>query len=164
MTVGRFSAMVGALLWRPADGKYLVLKRADDKDFASGVWECVTGRVDQGEGFTDAVHREVREELGVEVALDFIVGTAHFYRGEARPKNEMVGVQYCCSVQDPEAITVSAEHSAHRWVSAEEAEEMFGSSQSPSHWLWKVIRRAEALRALMGSQALGFYRTEGFEL
>ena len=89
MSIGRFFAVVGALLWHPPDvscnGRYLVLKRSADKDFGSGAWECVTGRVDQGEGFTDAVHREVYEELGIEVQIDFIVGTAHFFRGEARP-------------------------------------------------------------------------------
>ncbi len=72
MSIGRFYAAIAALLWNPADGTYLVLKRTADKDFAGGAWECVTGRVDQGEGFTKAVHREVREELGIEVRIDFI--------------------------------------------------------------------------------------------
>ncbi len=36
MSIGRFYAMVGALLRRPSDGKYLVLRRSEDKDFASG--------------------------------------------------------------------------------------------------------------------------------
>lgn len=64
MSIGRFYAMVGALLRRPSDGKYLVLKRSEDKDFAMGSWECVTGRVDQGEGFSEAVLGGVFEELG----------------------------------------------------------------------------------------------------
>lgn len=52
MSIGRFFAMVGALVWHPAAAKYLVLKRSPDKDFASGAWECITGRVDQGESFS----------------------------------------------------------------------------------------------------------------
>jgi len=160
MGIGRFFAGVGALLWCPFDGKYLVLKRSGEKDFASGAWECVTGRVDQGEGFTDAVRREVYEELGVSAQIDFIVGTMHFYRGEARPENEMVGVQYCCSIEDPKAIRVSAEHSEYRWITAEEAEALFPEG----HWLGKVIRRAEAIRALLPSELLEYYRVQGFEL
>ena len=50
--VGRFLAGIGALLRRPVDGEYLLLKRAESKDYAGGTWECVTGRVNQGEGFT----------------------------------------------------------------------------------------------------------------
>lgn len=160
MSVGRFFAIVGALLWCPSDGRYLVLKRSADKDFASGAWECVTGRVDQGEGFTDAVRREVYEELGIKVRIDFIVGTVHFYRGEAKPDNEMVGVQYCCSIEAPGAIRVSWEHSEHRWVTPQEAEKLFPAG----HWLGEVIRRAERIRALLPPLLLEYHRTEGFEL
>ena len=62
MSIGRFSAGVFVLLRSPA-GKYLVLKRSPEKDFAAGGWECVTGRVDQGEGFPQAVHREISRRL-----------------------------------------------------------------------------------------------------
>lgn len=160
MAIGRFYGMVGALLRRPADGRYLLLKRSGDKDFASDAWECVTGRVDQGEGFTQAVRREVREELGVEVQIDFIVGTAHFFRGEVRPENEIIGVQYCCTLGEPDSIKVSAEHSEHRWLSAAETEAMLPQG----HWLREVIRRAEELRALMPDALLMHYRLQGFEL
>ena len=158
MSIGRFYAAVGALLWHPADGKYLVLKRTADKDFGAGIWECVTGRVDQGEGFTEALHREVREELGVEVQIDFMIDTMHFYRGEARPENELVGVVYRCSLEDPEAIQTSWEHSEHRWTTADEAGEIFPEG----YWLVDLIQHAERIRALLPPELLAVYR-EGFE-
>ena len=158
MSIGRFYAAVAALLWHPADGKYLVQKRTADKDFAGGAWECVTGRVDQGEGFTEALHREVREELGVEVQIDFIIGTMHFYRGEARPENELVGVMYCCSIEDPGAIQTSWEHAEHRWVTTEEAEAIFPAG----YWLRDLIQRAERIRAQLPPELLQTFR-EGFE-
>jgi 8-oxo-dGTP diphosphatase len=122
MSGGLFHASIGVLVRRRSDGKYLLLKRSHDKDFGGGAWECVTGRVDQGEGFTDAVAREVYEELGAQAQIDFIVGTMHLYRGEVKPENEMVGVQFCCSIEDAEAIRTSAEHSEYRWGTAEEVE------------------------------------------
>ena len=158
MSIGRFFAAVAALLWHPADGKYLVLKRTADKDFAAGAWECVTGRVDQGEGFTEALHREVREELGVEVQIDFVIGTMHFHRGEARPENELVGVEYCCSIEDPGAIQTSWEHAEHRWVTAEEAEAIFPAG----YWLGELIQRAERIRAQLPPELLQTFRG-GFE-
>jgi 8-oxo-dGTP pyrophosphatase MutT (NUDIX family) len=106
------------------------------------------------------VLREVREELGVSAHIDFIVGTMHFYRGEARPENELIGVQYCCSMEDPEGVTLGWEHSAHRWVTAEEARELLPEG----HWLARVIRRADALRALSPTELLACYRAQGFEI
>jgi 8-oxo-dGTP diphosphatase len=159
MSIGRFYAGIGALVWCPTTKKYLVLRRSAAKDFGGGAWECVTGRVDQGEGFTEAVLREVYEELGARAAIDFIIGTIHFYRGEATPENEMVGVQFCCSIEDPEAIRTSWEHAEYRWVTAEEATALLPEG----HWLLKVIQRAEAMRALMPRELLEYYRAEGFE-
>jgi 8-oxo-dGTP diphosphatase len=160
MSIGHFYAMVGVLLWCPVDGKYLVLKRSGNKDFASDAWECVTGRVDQGESFTAAARREVYEELGVEVEMDFVVGTAHFYRGEVGPENEIIGVQYCCSIQDSSAIQASWEHSEMRWITAKEAAGLLPHG----HWLREAIRRAEAIRALASQELVDYYRREGFEL
>ncbi|NJN55210.1 MAG: hypothetical protein HC804_10900, partial [Anaerolineae bacterium] len=49
MSIGRFLGGIAALIWNPTNESYLLLCRADSKDFGAGSWECVTGRVDQGE-------------------------------------------------------------------------------------------------------------------
>jgi 8-oxo-dGTP pyrophosphatase MutT (NUDIX family) len=159
MSIGRFYAGIVALVRHPVDGTYLVLRRSAEKDVGAGDWECVTGRVDQGEGFTEAVHREVREELGVAVRIEAIVGTTHFYRGDERPENELVGVVYRCTIDDPEAIAVSWEHSEQGWVTAAEAEALL----TERHWLSRLIRRAEALDALTPEALLAYYREHGFD-
>lgn len=159
MAVGRFYAGIGALIRNPINGNYLILQRSVEKDFASGDWECITGRVDQGESFSQALQREVYEELGITVQIDFIVGTIHFHRGEASAENELVGVQYCCSLEDPEAIAISDEHSRYRWVTAGEARELLPEG----HWLRETILRAEAIRALSHPGLLDYYHQSGFE-
>ncbi len=164
MSIGRFYGGIGALIWSAVEGRYLLLKRSSEKDFASGVWECVTGRVDQGEGFEDALRREVREELGVEVQIEFFVGTTHFYRGEAIPENELIGVVYCCSLVDPQAIRVSPEHSEHRWVSPAEVGELLKAPDPSTRWIWRVIERAEAIRRLTPQALFDYHRKTGFEL
>ena len=164
MSPGRFLAGVGGLIWHPPTRRYLLLRRSAGKDFAPGVWECVTGRVDQGESFEEALRREVREELGLEVQIDFLVGTTHFYRGEARPENELVGVVYACSLSDPGAIRTSVEHSEHRWVTAAEAARLLGACDPSTQWLRGVIERAEAIRRLLPPSLLRLYRERGFEL
>lgn len=159
MTVGRFCAGVAVLIYRPTDGKYLLLRRSAAKDFGAGAWESVTGRVDQGEGFSQAARREAREELGVAVRIDFIVGTMHYYRGPVEPENELVGVQFSGSLTASETIRLSAEHSEARWVTPAEAEALLPEG----HWLCEAIHRAETLRAGLPPDLLEHLRTEGFE-
>ncbi len=139
MTVGRFLGGVGALVWSQEDGKYLLLRRSPEKDFASGIWECVTGRVDQGEGFEEALYREVREELGVAIRIEFVIGTTHFYRGSPVPENELIGLIYGCTLAPGVQIHLSAEHSEARWVSGPEANLMLVGEQPSTLWLKKVI-------------------------
>lgn len=164
MNVGRFIAGVGALASSATSGAYLLLRRSDEKDYAAGVWECVTGRVNQGEGFEDAVRRELLEEIGVAARLDFIIGTTHFYRGEALPQNELLGVVYACTIEDPGKIRLSAEHTQCRWVTADSAEQLLTATDPSTQWTKRVIRRAEQLRgalpAIWSASVLG----SGFEL
>ena len=167
MTIGRFYGGIAAVISSP-DGRYLLLRRSAEKDFAAGAWECVTGRVDQGEGFEDAVRREVREELGAEVRIDFIVGTTHFYRGDPTPENELIGVVYACTVEEPGAIRTSAEHSEARWVTAEEARTLLAvtdeSTRASMHWMRRVIERVEVVRRMVPKELAGYWREVGFEL
>ena len=156
VSAGQFLCGIAALIHHPASQAYLLLRRAADR---GGSWECVTGRVDQGESFEEAVRREVREELGVEVTLDFIIGTSRLYRGEPAPENELLTVQYACSILDRDGIRISAEHSEHRWLSTAEIADFLQSE----HWLHPVIRRAEQTRTALDPALLALHRAEGFE-
>lgn len=157
--VGRFLGGVAALVYHQPTATYLLLRRQSSRDFGAGQWECVTGRVDQGEGFEHAVRREVREELGVEVTLDFIIGTTHFYRGEPSPETELLGVLYVCGIEDRGAVVVSDEHDEHRWVSADDALALLPAG----HWLRATIGRAETMRQLLPAALVERNRTDGFE-
>jgi 8-oxo-dGTP pyrophosphatase MutT (NUDIX family) len=106
------------------------------------------------------VRREAFEELSLEVHIEFILGTTHFYRGDALPENEMVGVHYGCSIQDATSLRLSDEHSAYQWVTAEQAKSLLPAG----HWLRGLIARAEVVRGLMPQELLQFYRHDGFEL
>lgn len=158
--IGQFRGYIAALIRDGKNGRYLLLRRSTNRDVGGGSWECVTGRLNQGDSFGRALVREVREELGIEVRADFIIGTSHFYRGEAIPENEMVGVQYCCTIDNPVSIQVSHEHSESRWLTAEEALALLPKG----HWLVKTIERAEALRTVMGTAVIEFNRQHTTEL
>ena len=51
-----------------AQGKYLITQRALDKHWAAGWWEVTGGGVLSGESSQQAVLREVREEVGLDVS------------------------------------------------------------------------------------------------
>jgi 8-oxo-dGTP diphosphatase len=159
LTIGHFLGGVGALIWDPATNKYLLLRRANHRDFQGGMWECLTGRVDQGESYTQALHREVREEIGAEAQIEFIIATTHFYRGEEKPDNELLGVIYGCTIQDPAKAKFGEEHSEQRWVTVEEAEEFLPEG----HWLRNVLHRGEEMRALLPAKLRQEFRHYGFE-
>jgi 8-oxo-dGTP diphosphatase len=164
MPTGCFLAGIAALIWSPKTQKYLLLRRSAQKDYASGAWECVTGRVDQGEGFEDALRREVYEELGVDVQIQHILGTTHFYRGDPIPENELVGVIYLCSLSHPDSIHIGAEHSEYRWLNASQATELLTAPDPATQWVKRVIQRAEAIRAMLPEDLLDFQKNAGFEL
>lgn len=164
MPIGRFLGGVAAVVWSPANDKYLLLQRAFDKDFGPGVWGPVTGRVDQGEGFEDALRREVREEIGAGVTIDLVLGTTHFYRGDPAPHTELIGVVYLCTLPDPQAVRLNAEHAAYRWASLAEAEMLLTDLDASTRWFRRVLARAEAMRRLLPPALLDRCRQTGFEL
>lgn len=163
MPIGRFHAGIGALIWSPETKQYLLLRRSRDKDYAPGAWECITGRVDQGEGFEDALHREVLEELGVEVQAVYILGTTHFYRGSPDPENELVGMVYLCMLPASISIHIDAEHSEYRWLDAAQALDFLIAPDPSTQWLRRVIQRAEAILPMLPENLVEFQSRTGFE-
>lgn len=158
--VGRFLAGIAALIWDPAAEKYLLLRRAGDRDFGADLWECVTGRVDQGESFALALHREVREEIGVAVAIDFLLGVTHFYRGPERAEYELLGATYVCRLLPGQQPQFGAEHSAARWVTAAEAYDFLPDP----YWLRTLIERAELVRRLAPAEVVAALQADDFEV
>jgi 8-oxo-dGTP pyrophosphatase MutT (NUDIX family) len=160
MSIGRFLVGIAALIWNPENGKYLLLRRAASRDFGAGTWECVTGHVDQGESFTQAFIREVGEEVGGEARLEFFIGTEHFYRGEPSPKNELLSLICACTLVNPEAIQMSAEHDDYCWLTAVEITEFLPAN----HWLLPAISRAEWLRTHLPETARASFWARGLEI
>jgi 8-oxo-dGTP diphosphatase len=59
----------GAVVDSLADPQSLLVARRTAPPQFAGMWEFPGGKVDPGEAPEDALHRELREELGVEVRL-----------------------------------------------------------------------------------------------
>jgi len=160
MSIGHFLGGVGACIYDPQIKKYLILLRSEHRDFGANQWECLTGRVNQGESYTQALHREVYEEIGCKTKIDFIIGTTHFFRGSEKHDNELLGVIYSCSILNNQKPILGEEHSTLQWVSVNEAYEILPKG----NWLYNAIRKAEMIRSQITTELLEYFQVEGYEI
>ncbi len=103
--MGRDVVDVAAAVIERVDGSFLLTQRPVGKVY-EGYWEFPGGKVEAGEPVADALHRELREELGIEVqraypwitrnyAYEHATVRLHFYRviawkGEPHPRESQV--------------------------------------------------------------------------
>jgi len=94
----------------------LVARRSAPPKFA-GMWEFPGGKVEAGESFEDALHRELREELGVDVRLGREIPAP----GDAGwPLNERAVMRvWFAEVLDGEPRPLE-DHDELRWVGLED--------------------------------------------
>jgi 8-oxo-dGTP diphosphatase len=97
-----------------AEGNLLTLKRT----YGNQGWSLPGGGVDPGETIHQALLRECREELGIEVQDPVLTG--FYYHSQI---NAQVGI-FRCSIPNDEEIKLSSEHSEYRWSPLSEISEV----------------------------------------
>ncbi|MGE0527011.1 MAG: (deoxy)nucleoside triphosphate pyrophosphohydrolase [Bdellovibrionales bacterium] len=68
-------AVVAAII-ENSDGRILLVQRPPGK-YLAGLWEFPGGKVEMGESAETALHRELKEELGLEVEIQSSLGVFH---------------------------------------------------------------------------------------
>jgi 8-oxo-dGTP diphosphatase len=111
---GQHVVAVATLIVR--EGRVLALRRAPDNLAGPGLWETVSGRVEQGEQPLAAALREVREEAALEVRLD--PRPLGAYAAERRGK-PMIVILYRAEYLSGE-VCISREHDQFAWLNAAE--------------------------------------------
>ncbi len=109
---GRGLLVVGAAIL-DGDGRLLAAQRAAPARYA-GLWEFPGGKVEAGETPSDALVRECREELGVEIEVGRLVGEAKIDIG-------LLQVYRASIVSGRPA---AREHQALRWLAPHEFDDV----------------------------------------
>jgi 8-oxo-dGTP diphosphatase len=112
-------------------GRILLLKRAQRMSYKAGCWDLPGGHLALGEDFHECLWREVKEETGLNVAVERLLGV------HKAPADPYLQALYACrSLVYRQAKLRPDEHEASRWVTLEE---MAGMDLIP--YLEGVMRR-----------------------
>ena len=115
------------VLIRYRKGEYLIQKRAATKKQAPNKWGMTAGHVDAGEDFEEAMIREIREELGIEVALEELTPLSTFkeaFENETTTNNNYTRYYFYETNRKIEDYTICLEElSELKYITIEEMEE-----------------------------------------
>ena len=123
------------------DGKILVERRKSSDDLDAGKCVFPGGHVDDGEGIEQSLHREVREELGIELIDPILVYESDF----DGPEEQQRLYWYACESFSGDLQT-------------NEAAELLWIDPSESHLLSYQVTR-DALEAYLKISSLPSFRT-----
>jgi 8-oxo-dGTP diphosphatase len=104
------------------DDKILVMREATtyDEGTNTGRYHFPGGRINPGEPFLDGLHREIKEETGLEVEVGDPLFVGEWFPVIKEVKNQIVAVFFVCKFQGG-GVVLSEEHDDYKWVNREEA-------------------------------------------
>jgi mutator protein MutT len=98
-----------------SDNKFLLLKRSDDpKIWMPNKWALVGGGIEKGESPEEAVKREIKEEIGLDI--DKFIKTFSIQRH----KDSIEHIFACRYDGDPTEITLNEENTNYGWYDIKE--------------------------------------------
>jgi len=109
-----FALSVKALI-RDRAGRWLVLKRSAASKTNTGLWDFPGGKIDPGEAFDAALAREIKEETGLVVALDGVLGA-----GQSELPDRNVAYLFMEAHIESGDVRISEEHDEFAWLAAAE--------------------------------------------
>ena len=99
--------------------KFLLLKRSESSKIFPGIWQMVTGNIDEGESTANAVKRELFEETGIKAGKLFVTPRINSFYFPGTDKIILSPV--FLAMAENKDVTISDEHSEYKWVSFDEA-------------------------------------------
>jgi 8-oxo-dGTP pyrophosphatase MutT (NUDIX family) len=116
------STMVEAVLFRRTAGnpEYLLLRRAAHETVYPGMWQIITGTLDQGETALAGAGREIGEETGIRPIRFWVVPHISSFYDHRHDRISLIPV-FAAEVSAKTDPTLSDEHDAWIWLPFAEA-------------------------------------------
>jgi mutator protein MutT len=131
---------VGAIIV-DSQGRLLLAKRGPKAKNERGLWEFPGGSVELGETLAEALHREMREELGIEIVVGELLDVVdHILKEEGQ---HWVSPTFLCNIASGEPHIREPEKCAEiGWYHTNEIPEKLTqiSRQSMTHYLQYIKR------------------------
>jgi mutator protein MutT len=110
---------VASAIIRNKEGKILMLQRSNVSSYAD-YWQLVEGKLEEGETISQALKREIQEEIGA-TALELDINTV-FYKDVPVKDKIYLAFRIIFEVKiDSEKIKLSNEHKNFGWFNRDEA-------------------------------------------
>jgi len=122
---GFFEITVKAVVVK--DDKVLILERSDSDQIAPSKFDLPGGRVEGGETFEEALHREIMEEVGIEVEIGPVVHHLDWIKKREGKIIFCKGLRFLAAYKNGEQ-RVSFEHEKLHWLNIDEAIEKLSDS------------------------------------
>ncbi len=91
----------------------LILKRSPHKKHYPNLWDTMVGRKEENETIVEALHREIKEELGIEDFSIIKQSKTELYTEGDHQWNVTI---FLCQMEK-EGITLNDEHTKYKWLS-----------------------------------------------
>ena len=95
------------------EDKLLIVRRSSKEEFNPEQWVLPGGHVEEGEKIEEAVVREIKEEVGINID---VIKINSVWKFKAKEKElEFIGVTFLCSAKE-NSIKLNEEIGSYEWI------------------------------------------------
>jgi len=118
------SNLIEAHIFRETDNRieFLLLKRAEDQIYP-GVWQMVSGKINENEKAFETTLRELKEETNLTPYKMWIAPKVNSFYSSQSDSICLVPV-FAVQVKKDSKVIISDEHSEYKWVTSDEAKRL----------------------------------------
>jgi 8-oxo-dGTP diphosphatase len=134
---------VGAFIHR--DGNILILRRSKKETFLPGYWDIPGGKMNFGESTEEALRRECKEEINVDIGRTFIPCSTFSYVSDNGHRHN-VDIQFLIPAPEKMDNIKLIDHDEYKWIGENELGSHFGISEEMGRALKKGFEMIKILK------------------
>ena len=119
------STLIEAHVFRQVENdiEFLLIKRSNDDDLFPGLWQMVTGSINENEKAFEAALREIKEETGMTPLKLWVAPNVNSFYNQTKDVVSLIPV-FAAMVDKNSKVVISNEHSDYKWVKIDEAKKL----------------------------------------